>query len=270
MKAYWAILLFCLSIYSAHTVAQNTKPTKRAYPQTVRGIASESGECMIPRENAIHIPDVAEDDPPQSYTFYVKNHCDRTIRITEVINSCSCLTTQISDSIFGPGEEKEIILTFNPYRKSGDIFQEAFIYTDTHDDDADFSLQIIGKIKPSADPYYHFTRKVGVLRFKRKFMTFKYTEDNQFLTERLTCVNSSDREIRISGSIKGESLPSSIKVSSDPEVIKPGQEADIVISINNEVLEKRDYSFIIALDGVDAQPADKGLMMKIDNTFKKK
>lgn len=269
MKAFSGILILILTIYSAHANAQNTISKNSPFPQTDQVERTSGESCLIPNEYELSIPDIAEDASPQSYTFLVKNICDKEVRVTEVVNSCSCLTTQIPDSIFGPGEEKEIILTFNPYKKKGDIFQEAFIYTDMYPDESDFSLRIIGKIKPSEDPYYHYSRKVGVLRFRRKFMTFKFTEESQWITERLVCVNSSDREISIKGTLNGEELPSYIEIKSEPKVIQPGQEADIIVSINNEKLPERDDEFIIAIEGVDAQPGDKGLLMKIENRIKK-
>ena len=270
MKSYSTILLFSLILYSAQPVAQNIIQTNLPFTRNAQEAASGSESCLIPHEYEIEIPNIAEDAKPESYTFLVKNRCDKTVRITSVINSCSCLTTQVPDSIFGPGEEKEIILTFNPHLKSGDIFQEAFIYTDIADDVTDFSLRIIGKVIPSADPYYHYKRKIGVLRFKRKIMNFKFTEAGQWLTERLTCVNSSDKEVRISGYMDGKTLPSFIEVRSEPEIIQPGQEADIIVSINNRELQQKSHSLMIGLEGIEAQTDEKGVLIKIENDLKQK
>ena len=251
-------------------VAQNSSKKNFPFAQTDQKVSQMENQCLVTDEYELAIPDVAEDAPKQSYPFVLKNQCDKPIRITHVVNSCSCLTTQVPDSLFAPGEEKEVILTYNPYKKMGNIFQEAFIYTDQNDKEATLSLSIHGKVVPSLDPYYHYRLKVGVLRFKRKFMDFMFTQPDQWLTERLVCLNSSDREVTISGNIKGEPLHSYIEISSEPKVIVPGQEADIIVRINNKEMDASDFSFIIALDGVDALSEDKGLLMKINNKKNKK
>lgn len=270
MRSYSSILLVLFSLYSAQSFAQDRSKQQFPFVQTDQTVNQSDEKCLVTDEYTLNIPDVAEDAPKQSYVFVVKNQCNKPVRITHVINSCSCLTTQVPDSLFAPGEEKEVILTFNPYRKMGNIFQEAFIYTDQNDKEASLSLMIQGKVVPSADPYYHFKRNVGVLRFKRKYLNFEFTEPQQWLTERLVCLNSSDREVTISGNIKGEPLPSYIEISSEPKVIAPGQEADIIVKINNKEMPTTFFELIIALDGVDASAADKGLLMKINNKKNKK
>jgi len=60
------------------------------------------------------IPDTA----PVSFPFKFKNVSDKPVKIIKVNASCGCTTTKHSD-VVQPGEESEIVATFNPAGRSG-------------------------------------------------------------------------------------------------------------------------------------------------------
>ena len=82
-------------------------------------------------------------------------------------------------------------------------------------------------------------------------------------SERILCGNSGDKPLRLSALI----IPKFATFRTEPEVIQPGGEADIVVTINASLIpaEKgKSFSFPIILEGIDARPSDRTLNIKVN------
>ena len=82
-------------------------------------------------------------------------------------------------------------------------------------------------------------------------------------SERILCGNSGDKPLRLSALI----IPKFATFRTEPEVIQPGSEADIVVTINTSeipVERGKSFTFPIIIEGVDARPSDRTLNIKVN------
>ena len=82
-------------------------------------------------------------------------------------------------------------------------------------------------------------------------------------SERILCGNSRNQPLRLSALI----IPKFATFRTEPEVIQPGSEADIVVTINTSeipVERGKSFTFPIIIEGVDARPSDRTLNIKVN------
>lgn len=101
----------------------------------------------------------------------------------------------------------------------------------------------------------------GKLRLKQNTMKFNLVPGRK-QTERILCGNSGKTDLRLSVM----NLPKYMEFRTEPEVIKPGQEADIVISVDASKLVGKPEKFRapLILDGVTGRPSDRTLSIEIN------
>lgn len=107
----------------------------------------------------------------------------------------------------------------------------------------------------------------GKLRLKQNKVTFRIAAGgNGRQTERILCGNSGTTDLKLSVM----NLPRYATFKTEPEVIKPGQEADIVISIDASKMTGKTKSFKapLILDGVTGRPSDRTLTLEVNLTDK--
>ena len=108
---------------------------------------------------------------------------------------------------------------------------------------------------------------MGKLRLKQNKVTFRITTGgSEKQTERILCGNSGTTALKLSVM----NLPQYATFKTEPEIINPGQEADIVISIDASKMAGRTQSFKapLILDGVTGRPSDRTLTLEVNLTDK--
>ena len=81
--------------------------------------------------------------------------------------------------------------------------------------------------------------------------------------ERKFCGNSGEKAVRLTVL----NLPCFVTFRTEPEVISPGSEADIIITIDASLIpvEKGDsFIFPVIIEGVSGQQADRTLSIKVN------
>ena len=104
---------------------------------------------------------------------------------------------------------------------------------------------------------------MGTLRLKPNQLEFREIAAGKQPSERILCGNSGDKPLRLSALI----IPKFATFRTEPEVIQPGSEADIVVTVNASLIpaEKgKSFTFPIILEGVDARPSDRTLNIKVN------
>ena len=59
------------------------------------------------------------------------------------------------------------------------------------------------------------------------------------------------------------------ETETEPEVIQPGSEADIVVTVDASLIpagKEKTFTFPIIIEGVDARPSDRTLNIKVNYT----
>ena len=114
---------------------------------------------------------------------------------------------------------------------------------------------------PGADEWGRYPYFMGKLRLKHKQLTLE-VEDSEVVTGRILCANSGEKPLRLSALM----IPEFADFHTEPEVIHPGSEADLVISIRKSMLpanRKASLTFSVVVEGVDGRPSDRTLKITV-------
>ncbi len=205
-----------------------------------------------------HIGTISENDAARNCRFTFRNASRSAIRITKVRTSCGCTAAMTDTSAIAPGGKGDITLTFTPRNRPGTVDIRAFVYASVSEKSPVAVLSLSGEVT-EADGWGHFPYSSGTLKMKRKQVTFTEVTSAVRPSERIVCVNAGDRPLKPSA--KG--LPAYASFHTEPEIIQPGEEADIVITIDGaKALERgrKQMHFFFAIEGTDAHAGTGGLM----------
>lgn len=106
---------------------------------------------------------------------------------------------------------------------------------------------------------------MGRLRLKQNQMEFQEVMPGKRPSERILCGNSGDKPLRLSALV----IPKFATFRTEPEVIQPGSEADIVVTVDASLIpagKEKTFTFPIIIEGVDARPSDRTLNIKVNYT----
>ena len=86
---------------------------------------------------------------------------------------------------------------------------------------------------------------------------------------RILCGNSGNKALRISSLL----LPPYARLSTESEVLQPGDEADLVITILADKIPSTmptTFSFPVVLEGLDVRPSDRTIQVSVSRKVLKK
>lgn len=83
--------------------------------------------------------------------FKYCNVSKKTVRISKLTTSCGCTVAKCNKDLVQPGERGEINLIFHPKDQAGDLYREAFVYTDLSGKKPMIRLVLTGKVSPTSD-----------------------------------------------------------------------------------------------------------------------
>ena len=214
-------------------------------------------------KTVLNIGTLTEDDAPKMYRFTCTNVSGKAINLTRVRTTCGCAVADVRTGEISPGETRVVVLTYHPKNHPGTIDTNAFVYLSSSDKTPVARLTLVGNVVPGADEWARYPYAMGKLRLKQNQMKFSEVGGGSQSSERILCGNSGDKPLRLSALI----IPKFATFRTEPEVIQPGGEADIVVTINASLIpaEKgKSFTFPIILEGIDARPSDRTLNIKIN------
>lgn len=242
MKKRFTIILIVLSLMGlGHTWAQQLK-----------------FDCQL-----IDAGTMTEDDAPRTYSFVARNVSDCVQEISRVQTTCGCTKYGVGKMKLQPGDSCKIQLTFTPNGYPGTIDTRAFVYLKDAGTEPVAKIGLRGMVLPSADIWYRFKYKMGDLRLKQSKVTFSELKAGKKPEARILCGNSGKKPLRISSLV----LPQYADVRTEPAVIQPGEEADLVITLVVDKIPpamKPDFTFPIILEGIDAKPSDRTITVVVN------
>lgn len=214
-------------------------------------------------KTVLNIGTLTEDDAPQTYRFTCTNVSKKTLTIARIRTTCGCAVADVRTENILPGETRIIALTYHPKNHPGTIDTNAFVYLSSSDKTPVARLTLIGNVIPGADEWARYPYVMGKLRLKQNRMEFREVASGKRPSERILCGNSGDKPLRLSALI----IPKFATFRTEPEVIQPGSEADIVVTVNASLIpaEKgKSFTFPIILEGIDVRPSDRTLNIKVN------
>lgn len=212
---------------------------------------------------------MTEDDAPRTYIFTGRNVSRQTLHITQVKTTCGCTSSTVSIKELKPGAVFKVSITFTPNRYPGTINTGAFLYLREAAGTPAAKLALTGKVLPGADLWTRYPHKMGALRLKQSKVSISEVKPGTQPSARILCGNSGNKALRISSLL----LPPYARLSTEPEVLQPGDEADLVITILADKIPSTmptTFSFPVVLEGLDVRPSDRTIQVSVSRKVLKK
>lgn len=212
---------------------------------------------------------MTEDDAPRTYIFTGRNVSRQTLYITQVKTTCGCTSSTVSIKELKPGAVFKVSITFTPNRYPGTINTGAFLYLCEAAGTPAAKLALTGKVLPGADVWARYPHKMGALRLKQSKVSISEVKPGTQPSARILCGNSGNKALRISSLL----LPPYARLFTEPEVLQPGDEADLVITILADKIPSTmptTFSFPVVLEGLDVRPSDRTIQVSVSRKVLKK
>lgn len=209
----------------------------------------------------IDLGSITDDGVLRDCEFNFTNKTLDTVKINRVTTSCGCLTFILSDKVIPPGSRGRLIARYNPHNHIGPFEQRINLYAYGSSTPMTV-LKVTGRV---ADKYSESDHSyaMGILRLSDKTISFGDLSDTPTKTVTISCINTGDKAIRLRP--YAPMAPSWIHFKTIPEMIQPGTEAEIEISIKTDQIPERYYGsqrLNLILDGIEARPSDKSLLLQ--------
>lgn len=260
------LLIFCAGI--GHAWAANAQaarfPSRAAVDSLLNPPLMKQGEDILRFDKTMQdIGTLTEDDAPQTCRFGYTNVSSRPVVITRIRITCGCAVAQARTGEVLPGETGTITLTYHPYNHPGTVDTNAFVYLSSSDKTPVARLTLVGNVLPGADEWARYPYAMGKLRLKQNQVSFREVAPGKQPSERILCGNSGNKPLRLSAF----ALPRFATFRTEPEVIPPGAEADIVVTVDASLIPAergKSFTFPILIEGTDARPTDRTLNVHVN------
>lgn len=208
--------------------------------------------AIVAERETCNMGEVADNERVNAL-FSLRNTTDEVILITSIHSSCSCLKVATPISRIEVGESVTLRMEFNPAGRNGAFSIPIHIYTMLDPAHPALRLVVEGSVV-ATDEWSHLPHRMGALRMSRKSVTF----DQNTRTERIAVVNVGDEPLTISA----RQTTDGIMLRTEPEILMPNEEGDIVITYSPSVAPTQEIETAIIVDGCGmARPTER--MIKI-------
>ncbi len=250
----WRYIAVVMVLLAAEAGAQERRVLSRAeLDALVNPTLSEVAQGAIVAEPATrNMGEVADTDKVNAY-FTLRNTTAEAIEITEVRSSCSCLKVVTPITRIEAKESVTLRAEFNPEGRNGGFSIPILLYTPLDSAHPTLRLVVEGSVM-ATDEWAHLPERMGTLRLSRRSVTF----NSNTRTERIAVANVGDTPLRIGA----KSTTAGITLRTEPELIMPNAEGDIVITFSPATEPRHDIETAIIVEGCGtARPTER--MIKI-------
>ena len=248
-------LLVCLSGAAAH--AQGIIVPEHVLDSAAHVVPV--GSPLRFGQTRINIGEVKEDAAPVPVSFGFVNAGDAPVSITKVTSSCGCVSVLYGQEPVAPGGKGSVGAVFHPLGRIGLQERTIYVYTDRSASSPAAVLSLIVTVLPGAMPS-GFNVKMGPLACKRCNVEFILSGHEVRSVERSACMNTGKEALSL-GVLPGF-CPSWLRFRTEPEVIAPGCEGDIVLTLERSSLPAVEGSAAVLMDGIDVKPSQRTLTVK--------
>lgn len=235
-------LLFSMIGFILPVNAQNMIPlTRAALDSLMNPILLEGREKILSVDKEKQsVGTLLESD--SSVTIDFTFTCHKEVVLTRIKTFCGCTTAACDKFLFKAGEKGTITLVYHPKNHPGTINESAYVYTTDSEDCPVARLTVLGEVKET-DKWRHLPHRIGDIRLKRKTMSFKRPDNGIVSVERIICANTGKYPLTLSGT----ALPEYAHFHVEPSTLAPGQEGDMVVTIdwNKFPVSEKNFSFYI-------------------------
>ena len=216
----------------------------------------------------LSLTSLSEDSEPVTVVFPVKNVSSRTIYLTRVSSSCSCLQPEPFDGFLklSPGESYEIRAVYNPEGHPGKFSRKLFVYTAASEDTPAAVLTVNADVAWSSNPQTEFPVRCGNLLLARAEVTLSGGKKLLACKKEIVsirCYNASSKAMRLSA--QTDFVPFPVVMHCEPQVLRSGERGRIVLEIGGDGVAGGVASgeYPIFLKGCGARPSESKIILKI-------
>ena len=225
----------------------------------------------------LSLTSLSEDSEPVTVVFPVKNVSSRTLYLTRVSSSCSCLQPEPFDGFLklSPGESYEIRAVYNPEGHPGKFSRKLFVYTAASEDTPAAVLTVNADVAWSSNPQTEFPVRCGNLLLARAEVTLsggkKWPAGKKEIVS-IRCYNASSKAMRLSA--QTDFVPFPVVMHCEPQVLRSGERGRIVLEIGGAGVAGEaggcgvaggvaSGEYPIFLKGCGARPSESKIILKI-------
>ena len=229
----------------------------------------------------LSLTSLSEDSEPVTVVFPVKNVSSRTLYLTRVSSSCSCLQPEPFDGFLklSPGESSEIRAVYNPEGHPGKFSRKLFVYTAASEDTPAAVLTVNADVAWSSNPQTEFPVRCGNLLLARAEVTLsggkvmlsggeKWPAGKKEIVS-IRCYNASSKAMRLSA--QTDFVPFPVVMHCEPQLLRSGERGRIVLEIGvageaggcGVAGGVASGEYPIFLKGCDARPSESKIILKI-------
>lgn len=258
---FMAMLLLVLPLNMAAQVGK--RPSRAAIDSLLNPVLCGNADKIVLfdkiKEN---IGTIYESDSARTIRFTFRNVASESLCVTAVTTHCGCTASAFATEPVASGETSVIEVTYNPKGRSGTIDTNAFVYTSLSGKQPVAKLTILGNVIDN-DEWSHLSHAMGKLKLKRKDVSFANIKPGTFPEARIVCANVGTRPLELSSRV----LPSYATFFTEPAILQPGEEGDVVIRINADKflsVNSGQTSFSVIVDGVEGTPSSRTIKAVIN------
>jgi hypothetical protein len=221
----------------------------------------EGAKMQFSSGDKISFATIKEDAEPWEQSIEWRNGGDKTLVVTRVTTSCSCLQATAAKGAVKSGEEATLHLKYYPKGHPGKVEQRVFIYTNLSATMPSAIITVRGEVLPSADRRADYPFRRGVLLLRYEGLTFAGDKPQ---VERIACLNSGSRALKLSAD---EFSSQGLTLRSEPAVLQSGEEGDLVITYTPD--EDKQPSWLkLYIKGLDEPLRAREIEVRIDKKNK--
>lgn len=260
-KILYLFSLFLLAGIAVSSAQENRFVSREALDSLMSPRLMQDGDKVLRFDTLLQdFGVIYEDRAPLRMEYAFVNTSCKSVTITRITTNCGCTVAEVGDSIISPGEKGVIAILFNPRRRSGTVDTNTFIYTSLSNMEPVAKLTLLGNVIDN-DEWNHLPCRMGSLKLKRKEVAFEPVKAGTKPQLRIPCANVGTKPLLLSS----ELLPAFASFATEPQEIAPGEEGDIVITINGDMLPpKTPRSFSVVVDGIEGRISDRTLKVKLE------
>lgn len=253
MKGWWQVVvcMFVLLLPVGVMAQHNTLLTRQQLDSLMNSPQStQSAGALVAESKLIDLGTIEVEDMI-NFSFELRNTTAKTITITELRASCSCIKLLTKPTVVEPNGALKVDGRFNPAGRNSSFRYTIKVYTELDSQRPTEQVTVTGDVLCS-DKWYYLPEKAGALRLSRKWVTIEGSG-----RERIAVANSSDKPLKITA----RSTVAGLTLRCEPEILEPQSEGNIYISYSNETATE--LNTMLILEGVDATPSERMIKVTI-------
>lgn len=221
---------------------------------------SETGRFLVFDNYELDTGTIKEEAGAVEYEFTWKNTGTAPVTVMKVSTTCACAVPVFERVPVGPGESSSLKVKYYPKGHPGKFNRKIFVYTDLSGTKPAAELSLKGNVEASDAPVWLYRYHMGNLYLRRVEVRF---DPDRKAVERIMCFNAGDSPVTVSADSK--ILPPYISLRCEPETVKPGKEADLVITYDPGASPARILDAVpVILDGLEVPPSQRTLKVIFD------